>query len=268
MPMARWLAAHTLITKALSSSCHREGKLPLHRTIEIADEPGLIRYRLGPSKLYIDDVRLIYEHLVDDSKARTRESGEEAAPVVITAGKATADLPEDLSEATPKELQTVRVALDRPLVTVDLWRRGAGVTAQSSDPRATALARGIRDNVNSKRSLLGIKVFKSSADGLLIALIIVVCMTIISPLSYSMHAPHVWLINSGSAVGLFMFTILGRSFFLYLSGTIKVVPRKQNEVRGLTSETRKQLFIALAGAIVGGLIVGLAGLWAGGAIHH
>lgn len=242
--------------------------MPLHREIEIADESGLVQYRLGPSKLYIDDIRLIYSLLLENSKARTGESGEEAAPVVITAGKATADLPEDLSEARPEELQTVRVALDRPLVAVDLRRRGAVVTAQSSDPRATALARGIRDDVNSKRSMVGIKVFKSPADGFLTVLIVLICAAIISPLSYSMHAPHVWLINSASAAGLFICAILGRSFFLYLSGTVKVVPKTQNEIRGLTSETRKQLFIALAGAIVGGLIVGVAGLWAGGAIHR
>jgi hypothetical protein len=243
--------------------------MAIHRRIEIADDdPGLTRYRLGPSKLYLEDVALIHKTLVDASETRAKKSGEEAAPVVITIGEATADWPADLSDATPKELLRVRVALDRPVVSIDLWRRGAGVTAQSSDPLATRLACGIRDDVNGKRSMAGIKIFKSSADGLLVALIIIVCMAAIGSLSYFMQAPHVWLITSGSAVGLFICAIMGRSYFLYLSGAVKVVPRRINEARGLTSETRKQLFIGLAGAIVGGLIIGIAGLWAGGGIHH
>jgi hypothetical protein len=242
----------------------REGNWMLHRKIPIVGEPGLIRHRLGPSKLYIDDVELIYDLLVDASNTRAEESGEKPAPVVITAGEAVADLVENLSDATPKELLKVHIALDQPLVSVDLWRRWAVVTAQSSDPKARELALSIRKYVKDKRSVTGVKLFKSLGDESLLALIITICIAIMLPLCYLMSVPDLWLINSGSAVGLFICAILGRWSFLYLSGTVKVVPRRLNEARRLTSEMRRQLFVALAAALIGGL----AGLWAGGAIHH
>ena len=49
----------------------------------------------------------------------------------------------------------------------------------------------------------------------------------------------------------------------YRYGAVRIIPRKQNEARGLSSETRKQLLIALVSAIIGAVIIGLAGLWAG-----
>jgi len=243
----------------------------LNRMIEIKnDDPGLIRHRLGPSKLYLDDVRLICNTLKIASEARARDDGEfdKVAPVVITAGKATADSPEDLCDAWPKELQTVKIALGRPVVSVELYRRSAGVTAQSSDIEGKAVALSVRDYVNSKRSLAGVKIFKSPGDAFLITLIAVACSAIIGAISYFSNASRPWLIISGSAVGWFALASLIRSLFLYLTGTTKVVPRARNEIRRLTSETRKQLLVALAGAIVGALIAGIAGLWAGGAIIH
>lgn len=243
----------------------------LDRTIEIRnDNPGLIRFRLGPSKLYLDDIRLICKTLRKASEADVKDSKEirAAAPVVIAAGKAIAESAEDLRDAWPDELRTLKIALGRPVVSVELYRRSAAVTAQSSDVEGRAIALGVRDYVNGKRSLAGVKIFKSPGDALLIMLIIVACLAIISTIIYFTNAPRPWLIIPGSAVGLFVLATLIRSLFLYLTGTIKVVPREHSEVRGLTLEARKQLLIALAGAIVGGLIVGIAGLWAGGAIHH
>src|SRR5690348_3243605 len=203
--------------------------MALRRDLPIEDEPGLIRHRLGPSKLYLDDVERIYNHLVGASEKKAKESGEnkEAAQVKITAGKGTiADLPEDLCEANAEELLEVSVALDWPVVSVDLWRRGAGVTAQSSDPEARELARRIHEHIKSKRSWASVKIVKSPADGGLIALTVVACMAIIAPLTYFIHASHIWLINSLSVVGLFICAVLVRAYFLFLSGTVKVVPRK------------------------------------------
>lgn len=236
------------------------------RTIKIKNDPGLIRYRLGPSKLYLDDIQLIHKTLNDASEARAKDGEESgnAAPVVISAGEGTADLPEDLRAAWPEELQTVEIAVGRPVVSVELYRRAAVVTAQSSDIEGTAVALSVRDYVNSKRSLAGVKIFKSSGDAFLVTLIVVACMAIISTVIYFTNVSNPWLIISVSAVGLFLLASLIRSFFLYLTGTIKVVPRERNEVR----EVRRQLLIALAGAVAGALIAGIAGLWAGGAIHH
>src|SRR5271170_222522 len=199
------------------------------REIEMKNgDPGLIRYRLGPSKLYLDDIRLICNTLKIVSETRAEDSEKksgEAAPIKITAGKGTADYPEDLREAWPNELQTVKIALDRPVVSIELYRRSAVVTALSSDTEGKTVALSVRDYVNSKRSLAGVKIFKSSLDAFLIALIVAACLAIIGTASYFSNASHLWLIITGSAVALFVLASLIRSLFLYLTGTIKVVPR-------------------------------------------
>jgi hypothetical protein len=57
-------------------------------------------------------------------------------------------------------------------------------------------------------------------------------------------------------------------FFAYRLGSVRVIPYRENEARGLSSDTRKQLVIALIAAISGGIVVALAGLWAGLYVHH
>ena len=68
-----------------------------------------------------------------------------------------------------------------------------------------------------------------------------------------------WLIGALFFIGL-TGTLVGINLFTNKrDGAVRIVPRKQNEARGLSHETRKQLFIGLSCAIIGGL----AGLWAG-----
>jgi hypothetical protein len=219
----------------------------LQRDLPVKDEPGLIRHRLGPSKLYIDDVERIYNGL--DKAAKARAGDTTAACVVITAGKGTrADLPEALRGANAKELPKVSLAIDGPVVSVDLWRRGAGVTAQSSDPGGSKLADDIRDYVREERSWASIKIFKSSSDGGLIALIVGACIAIIAPLSYFIHAHNAWVIDSASAVGLYICAILGRAYFLFLSGTVKVIPRRRSEI---PSMMQRPLVVGVISAAAG-----------------
>lgn len=46
------------------------------------------------------------------------------------------------------------------------------------------------------------------------------------------------------------------------------IPRRESESRGLSRETRKQIAVGLIGAIVGAVILAVAGLWAGLYVHH
>jgi hypothetical protein len=235
----------------------------LRREIKIQpdDDPGLVRHRLGPSKLYIDDIALICDTLREASESRAKATDTEAAPVVITAGEAMADSAEDLRDATPSELRSVRIALDRPLVSVDLWARSADVSAQSSDVDGKALALGIRDFVKSKRSWRGINVFVNGREVLPIAFLPIACLVY--------HVVGLgWVAAIAVTICLFLAGILVSVISIYRSGSTLIIPRKQSEVRGLSAENRRQLLIGLTGAIVGALIAGIAGLWAGGAIHH
>ena len=86
--------------------------MALHREIKaLSNEPGLITNRLGPAKLYLDDIQTIYDALnnaANEKPARlwqewrrnSLSDGIETSPVVITAGEAIANEPDDLREQT------------------------------------------------------------------------------------------------------------------------------------------------------------------------
>ena len=101
--------------------------MALHREIKVnTDEVGLVTSRLGPAKLYLDDIQTIYDVLFKTVDKKLRIPGILKRPsVVITAGEAIADLPNDLQEATRDELREVKITLNEPLITVS--RVSAGV---------------------------------------------------------------------------------------------------------------------------------------------
>lgn len=239
----------------------------LRRSIKIEiepEDPGLVRYRLGPSKLYLDDVNLIYETLVAASKERAGD-GNSPAPVVITAGEATADSPEDLRDATPKELRKVTIALDNPLLFVELWATYAGATAKSADREGKALAMGIRQHIKSRRTLSAIRPSGGFWNLLIVAGCIILNLSVVIDVANQAGIPFKQTALLATVLGLIegIVILLIRVTIIYRVGTARIIPRLQNEVRGLTSERRTQLAVGLATAVVTSVLLGLAGLWAG-----
>jgi hypothetical protein len=239
----------------------------LRRSIKIEfepEDPGLVHYRLGPSKLYLDDVNLIYETLIAASKERAGD-GNSPAPVVITAGEATADSPEDLRDATSKELKKVTVGLDDPLLFVELWATHAGVTAKAADREGKALATGIRDYIKSRRTLSAIRPSGGFWNLLIVAGCIIFNLFIGINIAHQVGIPLNQIALKITALGLIegIAILLIRMAITYRVGAARIMPRLQNEVRGFTSERRTQLAVALASAVVSAVLLGLAGLWAG-----
>ncbi len=239
--------------------------MSLHRTIEIKPHnPGVARYALGPSRLYLDDIQLIHETLAKAANRRADSLGGEAAEVVITAGEAIADEPSDLRDANSEELARVRIALDSPLISINLKTRWADVSVQTSDSEGRDTAVGIRDYINKKRSIFVGLTNGNKMWDLSILIGSAVAASTLMTLKLSL-----WPI---AVVGLVICSFATYGLNLLLSyfggGAVRIYPYERAEVRRLSSETRKQLWIALAGAIIGALIVALAGLWAGVAVHH
>jgi hypothetical protein len=250
--------------------------MALRREIKTqAQSLGIISYDLGPAKIFLDDVQLIYDTLFVAASKRaessqrnkedstvTQDSQEKEISVAISAGEAKADLPDDLRDANPEELERVRIAIKDPLVSVDLWRQYADVSAESSDPEATALAVGIRDFVNNKRSLRSAFHFWGRKE--IAFFMIALGLSIgVSAFGWKSWRTNVIFVPSILAV------IVGvNCWFAYRFGSVHVIPRRESEVRGLSSETRKQVAIALISAIMGAVILGLAGFWAGLYVHH
>ncbi|MFJ4619787.1 hypothetical protein [Streptomyces sp. NPDC088812] len=236
--------------------------MALHREIEISQQgdPGFVRYRLGPSRLYLNDVELIHTTLVKAAKERADSLDTEAAEVRITARDATADAPGDLRDATLSELQRVRISVEAPLISVDLWSENADVSAQASDAEGKAVAEGIKKFVDAKRSLRGGYQWLDGTHD------VVLLISGIALAASSFFVFGDWRAALASFLGACFVTFGFNSTFAYRTGTVRIVPRNESEVRKLSSETRKQLWIALAGAAAGALIVGTAGLWAGFAV--
>lgn len=112
---------------------------------------SLTRYHIGPATIYLDDIELIYETLLKAANAESGHSPDCNNPdsVIIKAGEARADIPSDLCDAKPKELQEVRIAIRHPAITVTFRRRISTIWA---DSEGKDLAAGIRDFINSRRS--------------------------------------------------------------------------------------------------------------------
>ena len=249
--------------------------MALRREIKIQPEDfGPIRYRLGPARIYLDDVELIYETLLAAAGENAGDSKDDdaqdykATSIIITAGDARADLPDDLRDARPGEVQRVRIAIKNPAISVDLFRRHAVVSTISSEPDAREVAVGIQNFVNRRRSLRALYYFWGSAEIavfslslILAALIITVAITLATAYTLLSFAVIV-------AVLVVILTAGGNCWFAYRLGAVHLIPRRESEIRKLSDETRKQLMIALLGAIIGGLVTGLAGLWAGVYVHH
>ncbi|WFB07388.1 hypothetical protein LRS74_10250 [Streptomyces sp. LX-29] len=227
--------------------------MALQRSIKIpSNDPGLVRYRLGSSKLYLDDVQIIYEAL----KELERKSGCVEA-VSLTAGDAIADEPDDLRDATSEELKSVRLALKDPLVSVDLWDERADVTA-SSNTESRAVAVAIRDFVKGKRNLRGgYALLQGAFDKCaLLSAVIIAGVFLLMDIGLWVYAFPVLV---GGACATFVPNAIGA----YVTGTVRLIPQRRREARGLSIETRRQLIIGLSGAVIGAVIAGIAGLWSG-----
>jgi hypothetical protein len=137
--------------------------MALRRVIKTGSSgSGLVRYRLGPSRLYLDDLQSIYDSLsavvekrdkVSDSHESEDPADETHVGIEIEAGEAIADELIDLRDARPKELEELRISSRNPRITIDLWKRIAVISAFSTDREAEELAIGIRDYINSRRSV-------------------------------------------------------------------------------------------------------------------
>jgi hypothetical protein len=131
----------------------RGGEVALRREIKIQpQDASLVRYRLGPARIYLDDVQAIYETILKETHKRVQDSEDgKSIEIFIRAGSdASAESPDDLRDAKPEELRRVRIGTSRPPILVELGLDSADVSA--SDPEGKDLVAGIRNYVNRRRS--------------------------------------------------------------------------------------------------------------------
>jgi hypothetical protein len=229
--------------------------------------PGFSTFRLGPAKLYIDDIEVIHKTLLEAAEKRKPELAEgESASVVITAGEATADVPDDLSEARVEELRRIRLTLNNPVIVVELcYPLQSRVSAMDSDADGRAVAEGIRDYVNGRsRWYSGLRPVRSLWDGLML----VGGLGIVVGFLIQAQSLGSWLAYLLFVFGAIVVLSSANCYLAYRHGAIRIISRRERENRSLSVEARRQLAIAIVGAIAGALILGVAGLWAGMFVLH
>jgi hypothetical protein len=239
---------------------------PLKRAIQpAADAPFSIP--LGPASFYLDDVKDIHDALIEFSARQASSAvADDGKPpdsnvglVEIRALNATADEIKDLQDATRAELNHLSLILSSPKIRIDLWSRSAEVIAESDSPSVLSFAGGIASYVTTRKSWVA--VWKMLPVGLLLALPIVAALTVGRAVSKS-SSLYFKLNQTNAIAGLVYCAFVIANLVLYYRQRrhiVKVRPSWRNESRHLTGQMRRELIIALIGAVV----LGLLGFWAG-----
>src|SRR3954451_923836 len=103
--------------------------------------PRSYRRGLGRIKLYLNDLDDLLEYLRRQCKAVSSQAGE-----------ATAENPDDLIEATPRELKSVIVTTSEPALRVNLLRRAADVSTTQTSAEARAMVDDVHGLLRRRRS--------------------------------------------------------------------------------------------------------------------
>jgi hypothetical protein len=226
------------------------------------------RLALGPAQFFLDDIRDVYDALIDLSKRHAESSGQtdSLGKVEIRALSATADDIEDLKEATRAELDNVILVLSAPKIRVDLRDRSAGIIAETESTMIRSFAESLRDFARSRRNW---RAYMQRRMVIALGpLYFLVAASYFLPLT-----PESWGFGTNRGIGkyhlelslFFSLATLGvtRFFYLGLRNHIKVIPAWRKEHRGLSSQTRTAIIVGVASALVAGVL----GLWAGVFVH-
>lgn len=196
------------------------------------------------------------ERKASGKQSYTNEYEKEIHQVIVTVREVRADTIFDLLEATPKELRQVRLSLQSPRITVDLWTMFADVTVDDDDDDAKAVSDAIRTFVRKRRTV-GSYVFGSlTLSSLWVAFVLEV-----AGLLYAVT-------NRGSRFDyavpvITLMVVVPLMSYLIRRGSVRVRPVRRHESFRVSRETRRSATIALVSAVAGAVIVAVAGLWAG-----
>ncbi len=230
-----------------------------------------VRVQLGPARLYLDEISDILQELTALHGRRVSPDDrypERHAPRIRLGGGASADMVDDLRDATSEEL--ARLTISGGGVNVDLWDIGADVSTDGDDRDADLTARGIAEFVASRKwrpalwhslpktvrlAVVTIIVFGVGANTLVLA----------SPLFLDDGPTVLDDLKGFGGVVLIISTVTLAAVIRKLGslGCVHVVPVRRTEATGLSRETKRGFAIAIPAALVGALITAVAGLWSG-----
>jgi hypothetical protein len=170
--------------------------------------------------------------------------------VTLSAGNALADSPDDLKDATSQDLKSIQIA--GASVNIVLSPSWAYAQATSFYGNVSDLARSIVDDVERFVRQHRIWLARGRASDMLFEAAIIVTglfLVLLAAASGTAYG-YVWSVGFGLAALLTIF-LTQRS--LRRNGSVVVIAQRRNEARGLSMNTRRSLFIGLAGTLFGAL---------------
>jgi hypothetical protein len=243
---------------------------PLKRSIlPPADAP--FSASIGPARFYLDDVQDVYLALLEFSKVqregaegepertKPKEEAPEAGRVQIRALNASADEVADLTDATRSELNHLSLILSSPKIRIDLWSHEAEVIAESDTPNVRAFANSINDYAWTRRNRI-LPILRATRGVLFLWIVIIfgfigMKLPKHSPLYLKPDSSNYAVIGVVAAMSLIGIAVAYRA----RRDSIRVIPMWRSEGRRLSSQTSREIGIAIIGAV----ILGLLGFWAG-----
>jgi hypothetical protein len=258
---------------------------PLKRSLQ---HPLKYDERLGPSRLYLDDLEdlLSYLHdavaearadmverIVKDLRKRrpsanSEELEKEANELVesrykveLRAGEAVAEKVEDLRDATPGELNELSITCSRPGVAILLTPRfgHANGVAATDDDGTRNIVEDVARFFRARRTLYVAKRFLTRMG--ISFTFVVGPVSVIA--SQWLSTDHNWSLRD--TVSAILILLLGPALILTdqlvvmrRSGGVAIIPERRKDVRVISGQTRRDIGIAVLGAAVGGFL-GIAG---------
>lgn len=178
--------------------------------------------------------------------------------VTLRAGNALADTSDDLRQATTHELRRVKIVSRSSDVVCELRRRNARVyTYDTSDPTTLQIVDSIASHLNGHKSVLGCLSALSRFFYLLLLLTLGlgVYMVLTTGSVYPISKTASFLIFA-----LPIYALMLDIFVIYRLGSAQVLAKTNSEARGLSEESRRNVYIAVTGAAVGALTAFIATL--------
>jgi hypothetical protein len=258
---------------------------PLKRSLR--QNPLRYEERLGPSKLYLDDIEDLLSYLreaaeetrieaierivedmrkdrpsanIDDLKQEAGKMAESKFEVEFKAGEAVAEEAEDLRDSTPKELDDVSISCSHPAVAIVLspgWARVLGLAAASDDDRTRNVVKDVAQFLRARRTVY------VGGHRTRLAILTTFGLVPVALAFIYWRNRNDWNVASTIALTFVLVTglipiVADRWIMFRISGGVRIIPERRKDARLISSQTKRDILIAVLSAVVGS-ILGIAG---------